>query len=427
MKEIKVGFFGLGTVASQVLKQMTKQNEYFKSNFGFTFVPYKACVRNINKSRDLATQIEMSDDPNFILLDDEVDMYLELMGGIDLAKKVILSGFSKNIPVITANKMLLAETGEEIFRMFKNSNSYLGFEAAVCGGIPIINSINDSYSGDNIVNILGILNGTSNFFLSSMRHSNIEFEQALNKAWELGYAEEDPSLDIGGFDAAHKLILLMNLSFKKIFKYNELSISGIEDITLQDIEYINELGYEIKLLGKATKMGNDVEAFVRPGLVSQNHPFAKVDGSLNAVMLESEFALQNHFLGHGAGGKPTANSVVSDMIDSIFLGDQTSNSKYKNFVSVAYEGQLVSPDHEYYISMRIKDELGALNKTTKILENNGVSVSKLIQKDLVYQEQKIADLNIITHKTNENKILKIMEDIRKMDITLSPGKFYIIL
>ncbi|KAK3608826.1 hypothetical protein CHS0354_006867 [Potamilus streckersoni] len=383
-KQIKLGIFGLGSVGQGVVRQLHANREKIQAASGAEIILYKACVRNPDTSRNIPDcGLQISADPAFILNDPEVDICIELVGGVDIARKVILSCLRKGTPVITANKHLLAEYGAEIFTAAAETGTFLGFEASVCGGIPVIKTIRESYAGDNITDICGILNGTSNYSLSSMSGKELSFENALKEAQKLGYAEADPTFDVQGYDAAHKLIIMMGLAFNRLFDFRALTVRGIADIDIHEMRCIHDLGYEIKLIGYAAPTQDGYEAALSPMLLSREHLLASVNNSLNAVTIESEYAGINLLYGKGAGGYPTANSVITDLIDAVCLiQHQSSDSSVsldtmRRFPHKPYTGDLSLKSPEpYYLNFRVKDETGVLAKIAGIISDNNISVSQ---------------------------------------------------
>ena len=290
-KEIKIGIFGLGTVGQSVVEQIRVNGLLIEARTGILPRVIKAVTANPHKPRSVdLTDIEVSADPNFILDDPEIDLVIELIGGCDLAKEILLTSFAKGKAVVTANKALLAVHSREIFGAAAKTGARLGFEASVAGGIPILRMIREGLSGDRITGVSGIINGTSNYILTQMSEQGQSFADALKDAQALGYAEADPTFDVEGIDQAHKLLILMNLAFGGLFSFDQLYAEGITQIESIDIAMAKEFGYKIKLLGKAIDRGGSYEGRVHPALVPEDDLLAAVNGAFNAVWVEADFA-----------------------------------------------------------------------------------------------------------------------------------------
>lgn len=403
---MKVAIIGVGTVGTSVAKILLKNQDIITPRAGVKIEPVIGVVRNLAAKKD--APIPLSDDINAVLERDDIDVYVELMGGVDEAYKVVKRALERKKPVVTANKALLAYHRDELARLA--GDTPFGFEASVAGGIPIIKTLRDGLSANHINSITGILNGTSNYILSAMMKGGVEFKDALKKAQELGYAEADPSFDIGGFDAAHKLLILASIAYDIHAKPEDILIEGIEHISSDDIAFAKEFEYEIKLLGLAKRVGNAVELRVHPALVPQEQMIAKVNGVMNAISVVGDAVGETMYYGAGAGGDATASAVISDLID-IARGTTPPMLGYKEpFASLA----LVAKDEiksKFYFRLNVKDKLGVLASITKLMSEHNLSVDAILQRRP--QAQGVdTGIFIITHMALEKDACKFIDALK---------------
>ncbi len=401
-KQLKVGIIGVGVVGSSVAKILESNKEIITARTGVEIVVKKGIVKNLNKKRDV--KIELSDDANEVLFDNEIDVIIELMGGINEAYNIAKIALEQNKALVTANKAMLAYHRYELEQIAKMP---IGFEASVCGGIPIIKVLKDGLSANHILAIRGILNGTSNYILTKMTESKWDFKQALQSAQNLGYAEADPSLDINGEDAAHKLLILASLAYGIDLKPKEILIEGIEDISPEDIEFAKEFSYVIKLIGIAKKCDNTIELRVHPAMIPQEKLIAKVDGVMNAISVIGDCNGESVYYGAGAGGDATASSVISDLIE-IARGKSHNQSMLGFHTSQPLKiikSNLIKS--RYYIRILTEDKLGVLEKIALILSQNQISISTFLQK----QSKPYAKLLFTTHTTTEESIQKAILEL----------------
>ena len=410
-KEIKIGIFGLGTVGQSVVEQIRVNGLLIEARTGILPRVIKAVTANPHKPRSVdLTDIEVSADPNFILDDPEIDLVIELIGGCDLAKEILLTSFAKGKAVVTANKALLAVHSREIFGAAAKTGARLGFEASVAGGIPILRMIREGLSGDRITGVSGIINGTSNYILTQMSEQGQSFADALKDAQALGYAEADPTFDVEGIDQAHKLLILMNLAFGGLFSFDQLYAEGITQIESIDIAMAKEFGYKIKLLGKAIDRGGSYEGRVHPALVPEDDLLAA--GHLMAY-------------GRGAGGHPTSSAVVADLVGVIrsFKGEAPPPLSLLPDRLVPKEilpiGEISS---EYYLRFSVLDRVGVLAKITRALGDQNISISSMIQNERAAKAKDAVDVVIFTHQALERDIRKALEEIGQMDFIARPTK-----
>lgn len=410
---LRIGIAGLGTVGQGVLRVLTRNASLIEARCGRKLVVTHASVRNRTKRRncDLGN-IVLLDDP-FRLAESDIDVVVELMGGLETAQQLIVSALKAGKSVVTANKALLAERGDIVIEAAERSGRALGFEAAVGGGIPVIQSLREGLAGNRVDSISGIINGTSNYVLSRMSQENLAFSDALAEAKKLGYAEADPSFDIDGTDAAHKLAILAAIAFAIPPSFASIFRESLDVVRIQDVHLAKELGYRIKPLGIAKRGTQGIELRVHPTLVPAHHPLASVDGSLNAVRIHGDAVGQTVLIGAGAGAEPTASAVVADLIEigkgrapSLPLGQPIRLLKTQPFLSP----ELIQS--AFYIRLQLTDTPGALRALTTILAERKISVEAILQKEP--HDQKYATLALITSTTSEGNCDRALEKISEL-------------
>ncbi|PID47482.1 MAG: homoserine dehydrogenase [Proteobacteria bacterium] len=405
---MKVAILGVGTVGSSVVKILEENKQIIKARSGKDIIASVGVVKNLNKKRDLS--IEITDDIKSVLDRDDIDIYVELMGGVEesyeVAKKVLKKGKS----LVTANKAMLAYHRFELQRLSGEVN--IGFEASVAGGIPIIKALREGLSANKIVSIFGIMNGTCNYILTKMMNESVDFKEVLAKAQELGYAEADPSFDVGGFDAAHKLLILSSIAYGVHGDPEDILIEGIENIDQDDIAFAKEFDYKIKLLCIAKKSGDFVELRVHPALVSNEKMIAKVDGVMNGVSVIGDAVGETMYYGAGAGGDATASAVISDIIDIARDGKSSPMLGFKKPLE-KLECKLLPIDQiqtKYYIRLHVKDEKGVLANITNIMSKHNISIERFLQKPSLNQNE--ATLLFSTHTCKEKDIKQTLKAIQ---------------
>jgi homoserine dehydrogenase len=383
-KTIGIGLLGLGTVGTGVFNILKSQAAQIEKKTGVRLEIRKICVRSLKKHRAArASSKVITTRVDDILNDPAVDILVELIGGIHPAKEILLKAFAAGKHVVTANKALLAEEGKVIFLQAARHSRSLGFEASVCGGIPIIQAIREGLASNEISHFLGIVNGTCNSILSAMTQGSVNFETALRQAQEKGYAESDSRLDVDGIDSAHKLAVLARLAFRTEVDFRVIPVEGIRSLSALDIQYAKELGYVIKLLAIGKKTNSGLDLRVHPTMLPTDHPLANVWGVYNAVFLHADQAGDMLFYGRGAGMLPTASAVVGDMIEiAKKIHDGVSSE------SVFYEppqkrkvlpiGETVS---KYYLRFQVADKPGVLGRIAQTLGRNGISILSVHQKE----------------------------------------------
>lgn len=419
-RSVKVGVIGFGTVGGGVVDILQQNRELIKNRTGVNIELKSVVSKNFSNVGVEILYAKKLSDYNDVINDEEIDIVVELVGGIDVPFDIISKAISKKKSVVTANKALLAERGHILFRMAEENGVTIGFEASVAGGIPIIRSIADAMVGDKVSEILGILNGTTNFILTKMFEENIEFEEALKEAQRLGFAEADPSLDIDGIDTAHKITILSQLAFNTFVDFNSVHIEGIRNISLMDIKYAYEMGFVLKLLGIA-KLDDDgkVEIRVHPALISKDNQLASVKNEYNGVLVKSKNLGITMYYGKGAGRYPTAVSVVSDIVE---IAKNLDNPRRVNKISHFTErevkpmGDILS---KYYLRFLVIDKPGVLSIISKILGDNNISIASVIQKEVMPHE--FVPLVMVTHHAKEKDLMKAVAEINSLNVVKGSG------
>ncbi len=420
MKKVTVGVVGFGTVGGGVVDILQKNRDLIKERSGVNIELKYVASKNFGGTGVEILYAKKTFDYNDIINDKEVDIVVELVGGIDVPFDIITKAINAGKNVVTANKALLAEKGGEIFSLAEQKGVLIGFEASVAGGIPIIRVLRDSLIGDRVDQILGILNGTTNFILTKMFEENMDFSQALKRAQELGFAEADPSFDIDGIDTAHKISILSRLAFDTSVDFNSIYIEGIRNISLEDVKYAYELGFVLKLLGIA-KMDDDglIEVRVHPALVSKFNQLAFVREEYNAVLVESKNLGISMYYGKGAGRYPTAVSVVSDIVEiALSISDSKVVRKVREIRKreVKSIGDIYS---RYYLRFSVIDRPGVLSAISKILGDNGISIAAVIQKEVSPHE--FVPLVMVTHHAKEKDLVKALSEINNLKVVKGQG------
>ncbi|MBQ9336692.1 MAG: homoserine dehydrogenase [Lentisphaeria bacterium] len=415
MKDYKVGILGFGTVGAGVADCLLNNAEVIAKRTGVK--PVLAGIADLDIKTDRGVKV-----PRELLTTDaselihRVDVVVELIGGTTVAKKFILQALNEGKSVVTANKALLAEHGEELFAAAEKNHADLYYEASVGGGIPIIKSLREGFAGNRINRIYGILNGTCNYILTRMEREEIDFAPVLKDAQQLGYAEANPSLDIDGFDTAHKAAILAALAYGKWFGMDPIYVQGIRDVSLADIKFAGELGYKIKLLAilKQNASG-EVEIRVHPTMIPKRSQLAMIDEVFNGVMVTGDYVGDTLFYGRGAGRSATASAVVSDIVD---IGLNLANGATRRIASFREGPQFSSAvkmddvKSRYYLRIQVLDVPGVLAKAARILGENDISISSLVQQE--GQSQNNVSLLIITHQTLEKHIKSAIRQINAL-------------
>ena len=427
MKSINVGLLGLGTVGGGTLTVLRRNEAEITRRAGRAIRVKVAVVRNLQKAQAqyAGDDIMITTDPMAVVDNPDIDIVVEVMGGIDLAKSLVLKAISNGKHVVTANKALLAMHGNEIFAAAQAKGVMVAFEAAVAGGIPIIKAVREGLAANRIEWIAGIINGTTNFILSEMRDKGLSFETVLAEAQRLGYAEADPTFDIEGVDAAHKLTILSAIAFGIPMQFERAYTEGISQLTREDIRYAEQLGYRIKLLGitKRTPMG--IELRVHPTLIPTRRLIANVEGVMNAILVKGDAVGATLYYGRGAGAEPTASSVVADLVDvtRMHTADPEHRVPHLAFQPNALSADPILPMSEvrtaYYLRMRAVDKPGVLADITRILADLEISIDAMIQKEPDEGQEQV-DIIMLTHETVEKNINQAITQIE--NLSTIPGK-----
>ena len=406
---MKVGILGLGTVGGGVVNVLQKNSKSIKRRTGVEIELVIAGVRDISKKRICDTKkIQLTEDPFEVVNHPDIDVVLELIGGFGLAKELVEQAINNGKHIITANKALIGNHGNELIKLANKKKVRFLFEASVAGGIPIIKALEQGLSANNIESVAGIINGTGNFILTDMKEKGRDFNDVLKEAQALGYAEEDPTFDIEGIDAAHKLSILAAIAFGTEIQFDKIYTKGISNISTEDILHATELGYTIKHLGIAKRAENGIELRVHPTLVPNNKLIAQVDGVMNAVMVKSDALGTSLYYGPGAGDEATASAVIADLND--IINNQTSNHtlgwKSQQKIKVVDNNSIHS---EFFLRLLVTDVKGVLAKVTGIFNDHNVSIEALIQKQV--DENNNAHIAITTDKVSTKTVISIKKKI----------------
>lgn len=399
MNDIKVAILGAGTVGTGVYKLMNRQKEEMIHKIGSNMSISKILVRNKNKEREGIESSLLTDDYNDILNDDSISIVVEVMGGIEPAKTYIAEALKRGKHIVTANKDLMASKGHELMELARENNCDILFEAAVAGAIPIIRPLKQCLAGNYISEIMGIVNGTTNFILTKMTRDGMEFGDALKMAQELGYAEADPTADIEGYDAGRKIAIMASIAFNTRVTFEDVYTEGITKITAKDIKYAKDMDCDIKLLGVAKNTDTGIEVKVHPMLIPSSHPLASVNDSFNAVFVHGDAVDDAMFMGRGAGELPTASAVMGDIIDAARNIQYKCNGRigctcYKN-IEVK---NIDDTESKYFMRMQVDDRPGVLASVASVLGNTDVGIDRVIQKT---KKENIAELVVITDSVLE--------------------------
>lgn len=415
---IAIGIIGLGTVGRGTVNILLKNKDIIRERTGFDIVIKRIADLDIVRDRGIKLPDGiLTTNADDVLNDPEIYIVVELIGGIKPAKDFILKAIRNKKHVVTANKALLATEGSEIFMDAEKHGVEIGFEASVAGGIPIIKVIREGLVANRILNVYGIINGTSNYILTSMTEDRIEFPDALREAQRLGYAEADPTFDIEGIDSAHKLAILASLAFDIPLSYNDIYKEGITKVTPQDIEFASELGYKIKLLAIAKAVDSEVELRIHPTMVPVDYLISKVDGVFNAIYVEGDAVGSTLYYGRGAGDMPTGSAIVSDIVDiarSIRLNAVGRVPAIRTRPSSLRVRKMDDVESMYYFRFSALDKPGVLSTISGILGENNISIASVIQKGRLVGGA--VPLIVLTHMARERGVLKAIKAIDDLPV-----------
>lgn len=407
---IKVGIIGVGTVGASVVNILRDNADVISARAGVDIVAKSGVVKNLSKDRS-SLGIKISDNVDDVLEDKEIDIVVELMGGVEEPFEIVKRALKNGKAVVTANKALLAYHRYELQEIAQDIA--FEYEASVAGGIPIINALRDGLSANHIESIMGIMNGTCNYMMTKMTNEGVAYDVILKEAQELGYAEADPTFDVGGFDAAHKLLILASIAYGIDAKPEDILIEGIQNISQDDIAFAKEFGYVIKLLGIAKKDKNEVELRVHASLIKKEAMIAKIDGVMNGISVVGDKVGETLYYGAGAGGNATASAVVANIIDIARSG----KSKPMLGFDRPMEGKLTlkeagNIESKYYLRISVSDKIGVLARITKIFEENSISIEAILQRQASSDS---ANLLISTHTAYEHDIQNLISSLEKLE------------
>lgn len=410
MKPVKIGILGLGTVGCGTVSVLARNGQEIARRAGREIKIVQASTRDLQKKRPCPVDgITLVQDPRTIVHNPEIEVIVELIGGYEPARTLVLEAIAHGKHVVTANKALIAVHGNEIFARAQKQGVMVAFEAAVAGGIPIIKTVREGFAGNRIEWIAGIINGTSNFILTEMRDKGADFAEVLKEAQRLGYAEADPTFDVEGIDSAHKLTILAAIAFGIPLKFEQAYIEGINRITRTDVQYAEKLGYRLKLLGIARRTNGGVELRVHPTLIPERRLIANVDGAMNAVLVKGDAVGPMLLYGAGAGAEPTASAVVADLVDVVrtLTVDPHNRVPHLAFHPDALVDLPILPIEEvhtsYYLRLNALDKPGVLADVTRILADFGISIESILQKEPRTGEETVPVI-ILTQRVREKNM-----------------------
>jgi homoserine dehydrogenase len=414
LKAISIGLLGLGTVGTGVVNIIEHHQDKLMHQVGCPVKIKKVLVQDLNKVRGVQLDpLLLTNNADDILSDPDIDVIIEVMGGMSETKKYMIEALRNGKHVVTANKDLMALHGSELLTVASESGCDLYYEASVAGGIPIIRTIVDGLASDRIVKMMGIVNGTTNFILTKMSQEGRPYQEVLKEAQELGFAESDPTADVEGLDAARKMTILATLGFSMKIDLDDVKVNGISQISEEDLNYGKQLGYTMKLIGLAHRDGEKVEVSVQPTLLSNRHPLAAVNNEYNAIYVYGEAVGETMFYGPGAGSLPTATAIVSDLV--AVMKNMRLGVNGKNAVTPQFEKYLKQEDEKYskyFLRLHVKDEVGVFAEITSIFAHHGVSFEKILQ--LPVKKNEVAEIVLVTHQAASSEYQNILSILRDL-------------
>ena len=420
MKPVKIGILGLGTVGCGTVSVLARNAQEISRRAGREIRIAQASARDLKKKRPCSVDgIQLVQDPHEVVCNPEIEVVVELIGGCEPARELVLAAINNGKHVVTANKALIALHGNEIFAQAQKKGVMVAFEAAVAGGIPIIKAVREGLAGNRIEWMAGIINGTCNFILTEMRDKGADFADVLKEAQKLGYAEADPTFDVEGIDAAHKLTILAAIAFGIPLKFKQVYTEGITKLTRMDVQYAEKLGYRLKLLGIARRTNGGVELRVHPTLIPERRLIANVDGAMNAVLVKGDAVGPTMFYGAGAGAEPTASAVVADLVDVVrtLTSDPNNRVPHLAFQPDALVDLPILPIEEvetsYYLRLHALDKPGVLAEVTRILADLGISIESILQKEPQAGEDTVPVI-ILTQRIREKNMNEAIARIEKL-------------
>lgn len=416
LKPVRVGLLGLGTVGSGVVRIIEGHQEDLVRQIGCPIEIVKIAVKNMDKTRSIeVAQDKLTEDPHELINDPDIEIIVEVMGGIEQSRELIIAALRKGKHIVTANKDLMALHGHEILKIAAQHSCDVFYEASVAGGIPILRTIVEGFSSDRITKIMGIVNGTTNYILSKMSQDGASYDDVLAEAMRLGYAEADPTSDVEGLDAAYKMVILGTLSFHTDVSMEDVDVQGITTVSENDILYGKRLGYEVKLLGIAERDDNRISISVQPTMVRNTHPLASVNGVYNAVYVYGEAVGETMFYGPGAGEMPTATSVVADLV-AVSKNLKLGVNGRKGLVPQQTK-QLKTDEQilcKNFLRLHVADKAGVLHQITKVFSDCEISLDSVLQQP--NSEIAEAEITIITHNASKASLKKALAIFEQLDV-----------
>ncbi len=425
MEPVKVGLLGLGTVGSGTLKVLRRNATEISRRAGRSIVVTHAAALDTSKADGMLEGVKVSSDPYAVVGDPDVHVVVELLGGLEPSRSIVLQALNNGKHVVTANKALIAKHGNELFAAALERRLMIAFEAAVAGGIPVIKAIREGLAGNRIEWLAGIINGTGNYILTEMRDKGRDFADVLQDAQRLGYAEADPTFDVEGIDAAHKLTILAAIAFGIPLQFDKVYTEGISQITAADVSYAEALGYRIKSLGIARNTGTSVQLRVHPTLIPQRELIANVNGVMNAVMVKGDAVGPTLFYGAGAGSEPTASAVVADIVDVVraLTSDPENRVPHLAFQPDALAQTPVAPmddvETAYYLRLTAEDRPGVLADVTRILADGRISIEAILQKEALDDAPQVPII-LLTQRVAERAMNAAIARIEQLDSIHGP-------
>lgn len=424
MKEIRIGIIGFGTVGSGLAQVLYEQQDRLRNKFKVPLTLSTIADSNITSLPDYLQDVKLTNDAQDIFNDPNIDIVVELIGGIEPAKTFLLKAISTGKHVITANKALLSNHGQELFEAAAAHQVEVGFEASVGGGIPVIKALKEGLAANRINSIRGIMNGTANYILTAMTEHGTPFEEVLKEAQEKGYAEADPTYDVEGIDTAHKLAILMSIAYGQNVHVDHVSVEGISAIKPIDIDFAKAFGYRIKLLAISRNHGTHVEARVHPTMVPETNLLANINGTFNAILFNGDTVGDVLFYGHGAGKLPTGSAVAADVLDisrNIIAGS-SNRVPALSYLPETFSTPVITPtsalECPYYFRVSVLDQPGVLSTISGILGNHGISIKSVIQKGRQHNEPVHVVLRV--HRANEDAVQKAVSEIDALAYCTEP-------
>ncbi len=406
---VKVGVLGCGNVGAPLVSLVAERSDAIAERTGIRLVVTQVGVRNTSRPRQGIDPALLTHDSPGLVANDDVDIVVELMGGIEPARGLVLDALGRGKPVVTGNKEMLANVGAELFAAADAAGVDLLFEAAVGGGIPLIRPLRESLVGESIIRLMGIVNGTTNYILTQMTEMGASYGDALTEAQSLGFAERDPTADVEGFDAASKAAILASIAFGKKVVAGDVHREGISGVTAADVEFAKKLGLVIKLLAVAEESKGQLSVRVHPAMLPKSHPLATVNGSYNAVFIEGKAVGSLMFYGRGAGGLPTASAVLGDIVDAAVNLRKLTHAPIGTFGPASF-APIEDTESEYYLNLEVADQPGVLAAVASVFATHGVSIRSMEQEGL----GKEARIVFITHVARERDIQGCLADLRKL-------------